>query len=466
MKPLLLIVVGLLIPALAVAAPQPADFAYGLPLSLEESGAVYRLRLPIEVYQTVTRDDLNDIRVFNATKAVAPFLLRRPEIKSEMKERATHLPFFPLYRTDTGTADDSLNLHYERKKDGTILDIRSKGAQADQDRILSGYIINASGYDESMEALDIFWPAPEQNFMTSVVVAHSSDLTHWKPLVHRTTLAQMHYGGRQIIQRRVKLPAKPLNYIRMLWTENAKALKLDKVVAVKLSSAQTMAREWKTIDGKPAGGPDEAEKKVTAFEYDSGAQLPVDRIRLHFAEKNTLLSVTLFSRNDPKSPWRYLQKGIFYDLEFTHITLLQETVSIKQTSDRYWRLEIAQDTLVDAKSIPKVALGWLPHELLFVARGQGPFILAYGSARFNEKESANHVSNALAQVMATDKHMLLKEAAVQSKTVLGGPDMLTPEPPPFPWRKWLLWSVLVVGVGFIARMALSLIKAMGKEKKE
>jgi hypothetical protein len=466
MKTLIFIVVGLLLPALAFAAPQPADFAYGMPLSLEESGAVYRLRLPIDVYQIVTRDDLNDIRVFNKAKAVVPFMLRRPEKKSETKEQTTKLPFFPLYRHGAGTADDSLVLHYERKKDGTILDIKSKGAQAGQDRILSGYIIDASNYDQPMDALDLFWLIPEQNFMTSVVVAHSSDLTQWKPLVHRTTLAQMHYGSQEIIQRRVTLPAKPLHYIRMLWTENANVLKLDKVVAVELSTAQTMVREWKTIDGGPASGPDDAEKKVTAYEYDSGAHLPVDRIRLRFAEKNSLLSVALFSRNDPGSPWRYLQTGIFYDLEFSHTTLLQETISIKQTSDRYWRLEIANETVGDAQIIPKVALGWLPHELLFVARGQGPFMLAYGSARLDEKERTSTVPDALAQVMATDEHLLLKEAAVRPKTVLGGPDRLTPVPPPLAWRKWLLWGVLVFGVGFIARMALSLIKAMGKEKEE
>jgi hypothetical protein len=52
MKTLLFIVAGLLIPAWAIAAPQPADFAYGMPLSLSESGALYRLRLPVDLYQT------------------------------------------------------------------------------------------------------------------------------------------------------------------------------------------------------------------------------------------------------------------------------------------------------------------------------------------------------------------------------------------------------------------------------
>jgi hypothetical protein len=465
MKTLLFIVTGLLLPALAAAAPQPADFAYGIPLSLEKSGAIYRLRLPMDVYQTVTRADLNDIRVFNKAKAVVPFMLRRPEIKSETREQATNLPFFPLYRPGSGTVGERLVLHYEKKKDGTILDIKSKGAEAGRERILSGYIIDASGHEDPMDALDISWLAPEQDFMASVVVAHSADLTQWKPLVRRATLALLHYGDQQIIRRRIELPAKPLKYLRLSWTDEAKTLELGKVVAVKLSTAQTMVREWKTIEGQLADRPENAEKQITAFEYDSGAQLPVDRIRLRFAEKNTLLSASLFSRNDLASPWHYRQKAIFYDLEFAHTTLLQETLPIKQISHRYWRLEMAKEALGGGQTMPEAALGWLPHELLFVASGEGPFMLAFGSARLDEHESTNTVPNALAQVMGADEQLLLEAAVIQPKIVLGGPDILTPVPPPLPWRKWLLWGVLVLGVGFIARMAVSLVKAMGKEKE-
>lgn len=46
-----------------------------------------------------------------------------------------------------------------------------------------------------------------------------------------------------------------------------------------------------------------------------------------------------------------------------------------------------------------------------------------------------------------------------------GATLLVPTPPPVPWREWLLWGVLVVGVLIVAKMALSLGKAMNKEKQ-
>ena len=94
-------------PSMAMATLQPKDFAYGMPLSLKDNGAVYRLRMPAEVYQTVTRGDLGDIRVFNQAKAVVPYVLRRPELRSEIHEQKKRLPFFPLYTKKNRTAKES-----------------------------------------------------------------------------------------------------------------------------------------------------------------------------------------------------------------------------------------------------------------------------------------------------------------------------------------------------------------------
>jgi hypothetical protein len=203
---------------------------------------------------------------------------------------------------------------------------------------------------------------------------------------------------------------------------------------------------------------------IAAYEYDSAARFHVDRVRLRFAEKNTLVNVRLLSRPDPESEWRYRQSGIFYDLRFDQVSLVQDTVSIGQAADRYWRVEMdgaasgdpGNDPENDPRNIPVLEFGWLPHELLFVARGEGPFMLAYGSARLGEADLNQNQSGLLYQVMGANEDALLKEAVLLPKITLGGPNRLPPEPSPLPWRKWLLWGVLVMGVGIIARMALRL----------
>ena len=221
---------------------------------------------------------------------------------------------------------------------------------------------------------------------------------------------------------------------------------------------------WSTINGKQK--PYDAKAKSMAYEYDSTAQLPVDRIRLRFHDKNTLVKATIFSRTSLQEKWHQRKKAIFYDLDFDQAPLVQDTVPVGKTSDRYWRVEIEGDTPDDSGSIPIVELGWLPHELLFVARGEGTFMLAYGSAILGEEELNNNTTGLLAQVMGENEDGLIKEATLLPKMLLGGSDQLTPEPPPFPWRQWLLWGVLAMGVGIIAKMAMSLGKGMKKEKDD
>ncbi|MFZ2632172.1 MAG: DUF3999 family protein [Desulfosalsimonadaceae bacterium] len=96
------------------AALQPADFAYGMPISLPGNGAVYRFSIPREVYGTVARSDLNDIRIFNNANAVVPHALRLSENKGGTTEVANPLPFFPLYTDKTKGGKDGLSVRIER----------------------------------------------------------------------------------------------------------------------------------------------------------------------------------------------------------------------------------------------------------------------------------------------------------------------------------------------------------------
>ncbi|RJP93838.1 MAG: DUF3999 domain-containing protein [Desulfobacteraceae bacterium] len=452
----------LFLSATSAAALTPADFAFGMPISLEENGAVYRLSIPPEIYATVTRSDLGDIRIFNSAGAVVPHALRLPEKKNGITEVANPLPFFPLYSDKTGEGKDGLSVRIEQGKDGAIINVESDDTKADKDRKLSGYIIDASKHAGGIHDLDITWQEEEDNFVTTVSVESSDDLTHWSTPVPRATLARMRFSGHEISRKRIRLPIRPARYLRLSWPAGATGIAVKEIIGVQWTGKPEKERIWTALKGKPA--PDNAKKGITAYEYDSAARLPVDRVRLRFSEKNTLVNARVLSRLDGGSNWRFRQSGIFYDLKIDDVALVQDTVSIGQTADRYWRVELGGDASADPGNMPELTLGWQPHELLFVARGNGPFMLAYGSARLGDADLDSSRSGLLYQVVGANEEALLKEAVLLPKITLGGTDLLTPEPPPLPWRKWLLWGVLVFGVGIIARMAFSLGKGMNKEE--
>ncbi len=457
----LLITALVLSPSMANATLKPADFAYGMALSLEDNGAVYRFTIPQEVYDTVTRDDLGDIRIFNSTDAVVPHILRQPKKRNKIHEVTKALPFFPLYRAEDNTGTDSLRVRIEKGGDGTIVNVESDNAGVGKKQTLSGYLIDATGHGKQLHTLHITWQAKEENFVTTVSVEYSNDLTHWSTLVPRATLARMQFNGHSITRERITLSPKTARYLRLSWPAGQDGIEVEKILAVEQTGEPERKSIWTALKGKP--GPDDTKNKITAYEYESPGRLPVDRVRLRFTEKNTLVKATFFSRPDPETTWRHRKSGIFYNLSFDQTALVQDSVSVGQSSDRYWRVEMEGGPYSDPGNIPMVELGWQPHELLFVARGNGPFMLAYGSARLGQEELNNSAPGLLAQVMGKDGEALLKEAALLPKTVLSGPDLLVPKPPPLPWRKWLLWGILVVGVGIIARMALSLGKGLNKE---
>lgn len=58
-----------IMPVCAASDPAPDDFAAGALLSTPGDAAIYRLSLPPAAYLSLTRDDLGDLRVFNAARS-------------------------------------------------------------------------------------------------------------------------------------------------------------------------------------------------------------------------------------------------------------------------------------------------------------------------------------------------------------------------------------------------------------
>jgi len=464
MRFIILAALLLLTPPVAVASLQPSDFAYGMPLALEGKGAVYRLVIPREIYESVKREDLADIRIFNDSQISVPHVLRRPKAGNEIPEELFKLPFFPLYRKDGSKESEEMMVRIERDADGTIIEIDTAGADSGPKRWLSAYIIDASQYKKEIHALEVTWLTANDSFVSDVTVETSNDLSRWTSLVSRAALVRMQFEGHKIHQNRILLPARRDRYLKLSWPAGRGGSEIKKILAIRKTGATEMPYSWADFKGKP--GPVEDEKRISAYEYDAAAHFPADRIRLQFAEKNVLLKAAVFSRPHLDSEWQHRRKRIFYDLTFEEASLVQDTVSIPLTSDRYWRVEIETTTVGGSGATPSLELGWLPHELLFVAQGEAPFMLAYGSARLGDETANSIPSGLLAQVMGDKQEKLTREATPQSKIILGGPDQLVPKPPPLPWRKWLLWGVLVAGVGVIAKMALSLGKGLKKEAED
>ena len=187
----------------------------------------------------------------------------------------------------------------------------------------------------------------------------------------------------------------------------------------------------------------------SAAAYDSGARLPVDQLNLEFADPTDAASVTVRSRPDDSSDWIERHSGLFYSLTEANDRITSSPAQVSRTSDRYWVVETTREGGWREDRLPRLMLGWRPHELLFVAQGAGPYTLAYGSARVGATDAP--VDALLASLDDSERADRIRAATLAAPRDLGGTEVLRPAPP---WRRVFLWATLIGAVVVLAGFAL------------
>jgi hypothetical protein len=178
-----------------------------------------------------------------------------------------------------------------------------------------------------------------------------------------------------------------------------------------------------------------------------------------------MLRATVQSRPDATDPWIPRCSAVFFALTVEETVIENTICSFAPVSDSHWRLAIIEDGAGLAKKgrAPTLELGWTAAELLFVARGPAPFMLAFGSGRPGGAADQPDIGMILQAVSGRDAEHLIKPAEVGARIILGGQKALAAPAPPLPWKRWLLWAILISGVVSLAVMVRRLMREMGNE---
>ena len=449
-----------LLPATALmaeeATPGSRDFAYGIPLEVDGDGAIYSLPLPQDVYRHTVRSDLGDMRIFNGYGELVPHMLQRGETVRETAREPLDLRFFPLYR-DQPWEQEVKHIRIADDGKGTIIDIERRPDEPQERGVVDHYLLDASSVAGPIEKLAFSWDEVDDGFLVTVKVEYSNDLVHWKHLIAEATLADLAYEGYRLSQRTITLPPQEARYYRIGWPLGEKGLVLKSVSAELRQAAREMPREWQTLS--PTGD----SRRRGVYHFTLPGSYPVDRIRIELPQSNTVVRARLFSSSaDESAPWHLRYQGVLYRLIRDSLTLENEPLVLQGVNDRRWRLEVQQNGGGLGGGEPQLHMGWIPHRLLFVARGEGPFTLSFGAATV--KPAASDLSSLLARFeKREDDRSFVKLAHAGGIFELGGERRLQPPVAPLPWKKWLLWAVLVFGVIVLALMGRSLYRQMNAE---
>ena len=418
----------------------PTDFAYRMQVSAKAGSAAYRVTLPLALYQKIVHPDLSDLRVFNGSGEQVPFAIERPA-SGTVTNAATALALFPL-QDDSSATLDAVRVTIESGR-GSI------NVQASDQTPPSGrtnraairtYLVDGRSFDLPVAALRLDWPQDAADFAGRVRVEASDTLGDWQSVAGAAPVANLHSDAGRLIEQRVEFRPTKARYWRLSWVGSAAPFVLTAVLAEPATQnveARHLSRNVSAVSTKTPG----------EFEYDLDGRLPVDRVNLELPETNTVVEVELLSRANPRDPWHFVRRCGFYKLTSDGEELRNGPVAVALNTDTHWLLRTNPKAGGLGSAAPGLVVEWVPHEVVFVARGPEPFYVAYGNAT---------ADSAAVSLAVLPKNVSVASASLSEPQPLGGDARLTPPPEPYAWKTALLWVVLIAGAALLAWMAFRL----------
>ena len=448
-----------LLPVLVLAQVSPTDFARGADIQAD-GGSIFQLLLPDDVYATITRSDLGDVRVLNAGRDVVPHTLRRAPPPDTPNAEWRAVASFPM---SDAQASASGRTQVKVDASGAVLEVTTDAVR----RTTTAYLVDVSAIDDPLTRLALSWDAPPGvTFLARVNVQGSNDLDRWHTLVSSAAVAQLQRDAHTLTQSEIELSqtGERARYLRISWPKELSAVTLTSVRVRPRATAAQAEIHWRTLTA------DHLEPEGAAV-YDARGLFPVEYVDLDFADASDVVSITVRSRSAPASPglpqrlggvasglpqrlggvasWQIRHTGLFYSLQEADGAIRSAPARIASATDRFWSIERAGGAGWTVARAPRLKIGWHPHELVFVAQGPAPYTLVYGSARVEAADAP--VDALLGSLDEAERARQVRPATLGPPRSLGGADALTPPPP---LRRAMLWTILVGAVALLAWFAI------------
>jgi hypothetical protein len=451
----------------------PSDFAWGRAVEAQTRDPLQTLLLDVAVYRGAVAPDLADLRVFNSAGEVVPHAIRPLVDPSEDQGALVEVPLFRLPRSSAlaiEAADSSTvrarDIAIEVAADGAIVRVASDSQAADQGATLpSAYLIDLSPQKRdglAVAGLDLALSPEPAEFAAALRVEASDDLVHFTPLAARASLARLDQSGHRIEQSRIELPSASHRYLLLA---AGQPLPVE-LLSVRARLAPVIAPPPRTRE-RITGVLTPNERRVE-FLFDLGGPIPVDRVQVELPVPNTVIEADLYSAPQESGPWLHHFSGVLYSLDRAEGALRNAEVAVPPIRRRYFKLAVAEKGGGLGGGVPSLEVAWMPEQLLFVARGAGPFALGYGRAQAPRArfDAAALIQSALPPDADPHRDIPRETARLGPVEAVGDPSVLQPHVRPPEPRTIALWCVLVASVAFVLVLSMRLLRRMGSREDE
>ncbi|HZP91480.1 MAG TPA: DUF3999 domain-containing protein [Burkholderiales bacterium] len=429
----------------AMAADSPADFAFAVPIEGVGNNALYRVVIAPAVYEGSAYADLRDLRVFNGAGEVVPHAFR-PPAPATHKPEPVPLPFFAM-RGPRNAAPEDLDIAFDAEKGRISLRAKSRKKQ-DAHTALLGFLVDLSARKETFSGLALDWETTPEGYVGAVRVEASEDLKRWTPLAVDAPLVRLIQGGQRLEQKSVALRPLRTKYLRLTWPAGASVPQLTSLSGLPAEAVTAPARAWKEVSAHPDS------REPGDYRADLGGVFPADRLEIRLPQDNTVAPLQIFSRDRPSAEWTPVARTVAYRLRQNGREIVSPAVTLAPNARRYWLLRVDQQGGGIGQGAMRLKAGWIAREIVFAARGPGPFRLAFGNARAQPNalpietlvpgwgsETAPQIASATTGAVQT----LAGESAARQHV-----DM----------KKASLWAALLAGVALLGLMAWRISKQL------
>ena len=431
---------------LAGAQEQAADYAAQVPLTLSGEGPWYRLELPMELHLAARYADLRDLRVFNAEGQAQAYALTLGSARQTETHKDTAVKWFPL-RGPLNT-EHTPSVRVQRSTTGTVVEVVPEAATGANEQVLRGWLLDTSGIDAPLHKLILDWSAEGEGFQRFTIEA-SDDLQQWRAW-DDGQIARLSFADERIDQREVNLPGQSARYLRLLWVSPKQAPQLLSARVLSATSDMLPAPLSWSADLQPTSA------KAGQYTWELPLALPLQRIRVELAQANTLAPVSISGRHEGKVQWQPLARGLLYRLPQDGKEVLHNELELYGAPVQHIRMQVDERGGGLGSEAPSIRVGIRSTQLVFLARGTPPYVLAIG----------NPTGKAASLPLSTlipgydDKRLAGLGIARAAETTLVEAGAASAEQAErFDWKRLGLWAILLVGVGLLLLMALSLLRA-------
>ncbi|MFT3735966.1 MAG: DUF3999 family protein [Rhodocyclaceae bacterium] len=438
------------LPAVTNAAStlQPADFATGRVLQLEGNQPFYRITLPIELYTGTAYPDLRDLRIFNGKGEALPHAFVRPAMGKEAA-RSVVLQSFRL----SANASTSETPAIELQAPGLRLHVERTGGKG----IAAEYLLTTQSANAAKDAsppaissLHLDWETGG-SWQQRVQVEGSHDLKHWSSVAQAQPLMDLQNGAQRFVQSDVPFDyPQEYRYWRLRFDQgDAPTLR---TVSAQLATERTPAPPVSVAATQINSGKD---GESSAY-YQLPAAVRFNALRILPQQPNSVLPMRIETRAGDKSNWQAWANTVAYRLASPQGERQSGATQGPEVVARELRLVAAGPGW--GGLAPTVQAERDAIEVIFNARGSGPWLLAWGSRAADDASLPLDTLQTGIKAEAIDNIPL---AGIGAEEALGGAERLTalaPAERQQRWRTVLVWVALVAGAAALVRLAFSIWK--------